>query len=435
MTRDQWRVASLLFFSGFCALIYQTVWMRQFRLIFGASTFATAAVLAIFMAGLGLGSALLGPRADRKTRPLGYYGTLELLIAASAAVSPLLIALVARIYFSLGGSVTLGVGGASVVRLLLSTLVLAVPTILMGGTLPAAARAVETDSDAGRRAVSLLYGINTLGAVAGTLLSTFVLLEFLGNRSTLLLAVAANLLVGLIARSMSRKLPEQSPHTETMRAEVSSAPAGGMPQRAVYVAAAVVGFAFLLMELVWYRMLSPLLGGTSYMFGLILALALLGIGLGGVAYALLRRGVATPGGFALTCTFEALAIAIPFALGDRLAILANALRSLGVTGFGGHVIGWTIVTSIVVVPAAFIAGIQFPLLISLLGRGRENLGREIGTAYAWNTGGAILGSLAGGFGLLPLLSATGSWRLVVAMLAGLGLLTVFFAFRGRQQAV
>ena len=90
-------VGLLLLGSGACALIYQTVWLREFRLIFGASTAASAAVLAIFMGGLGLGSALLGRRADRYPRLLRFYGNLELLIAASAALSPLLLWLIAKI--------------------------------------------------------------------------------------------------------------------------------------------------------------------------------------------------------------------------------------------------------------------------------------------------------------------------------------------------
>src|SRR5213076_238948 len=127
---------ALLFGSGFCALIYQTAWLRQFRLIFGVSTLATAAVLAIFMGGLGVGSALLGKRADAHPRPLAFYGNLELLIAASAGLSPLLLSLVAKIYFATGGSALL--------RPILAVLVLGAPTLLMGGTLPAAARAIET---------------------------------------------------------------------------------------------------------------------------------------------------------------------------------------------------------------------------------------------------------------------------------------------------
>jgi len=415
VTRSPAAVAALLFGSGFCALIYQTVWMRQFRLIFGASTFATAAVLAIFMGGLGLGSALLGKRADAHPRPLVFYGNLELLIAVSTGLSPLLLWLVAKIYFAIGGSVTLGTFFASMVRLLLSALVLAVPTILMGGTLPAAARAIETSDDAGRRRLALLYGVNTLGAVLGTLDSTFFMLEVFGNRKTLFVAVLLNLIVAITARAWGRAAGSEQRAGEEEEAHLL---ATRRPPLAVLAAAAVVGFAFLLMELVWYRILAPLLGGSTFTFGLILAVALFGIGLGGAAYSFwggTRR--ATAAGFALTCSLEALALALPFVLGDRLAIQQNYLRSLGVLGFHGYVLAWTLLTIVVVLPASFIAGVQFPLLISLLGEGREGVGRHVGLAYAWNTLGAIAGSLAGGFGLLPMLGATGAWKLVVVLLA------------------
>jgi spermidine synthase/MFS family permease len=427
--RATWKVAGLLFCSGACALIYQTVWMRQFRLIFGASTLATAAVLSIFMAGLGIGSAILGKRADAHPQPLRFYGNLELSIAATAAISQLLLWLVAKMYFGIGGSVTLGVFFATIVRLILAALVLAAPTILMGGTLPAAARAVESDDDAGRRRVALLYGVNTLGAVAGALLSTFFMLELLGNRKTLIVAVLLNALVGIAARNLVvTPSVSEGPGRE-------GRPPGSLPfaslrvgMTPVLIAAAIVGFVFLLMELVWYRMLAPLLGGTTFTFGLILAVALLGIALGGAAYAFWSGDKrATAGGFALTCSLEALAIAFPFALGDRIAIEADLMRSLGATGFGGFVISWTHIVLLVVFAAAFIAGVQFPVLISLLGRGGQDVGRQVGLLYASNTAGAIAGSLAGGFGLLPLLSAPGAWRLSVVLLALLGVAATVIA--------
>jgi spermidine synthase len=416
-----------------CALIYQTAWLRQFRLIFGASTFASAAVLAIFMGGLGLGSALLGKRADAKARPLGFYGNLELLIAAAAAASPLLMWLAAKIYFSLGGSLSMGIVGATIVRLILATFVIGFAAVLMGGTLPAAARAVETNSDSGRGAVALLYGINTMGAVAGALLSTFFLLEQYGTRKTLYLAVLVNVLVAIAARAQSRTM-EDVPVTTAAEAVEIAAPAGEeVPKRLVYFAAAAVGFVFLLMELVWYRMLSPLLGGTTFMFGLILALALVGIALGGLAYSFWGgRRIATAGVFALTCSIEAALLILPFVLGDRIALITLLMRSLGALGFGGHVLSWIAIAGFTIVPAAFVSGVQFPILIALLGRGRENVGREVGTAYAWNTGGAIAGSLAGGFGLLPLLSAPGAWRLAAAMLAAVGLFAAVRALRDQQ---
>src|SRR5215470_1320928 len=176
MKRRALRVAPLLFCSGFTSLIYQVAWMRELRLVFGFSTAAAGAVVAIFLGGLGVGSWLFGRRADEAPRPLELYGKLELGIAGSAAVTPGLIWLVRQLYVAMGGGFALGFFAGTTLRLILSALVLAVPTLLMGGTLPAASRVVETDEDSSRRRLAVLYGANTLGAVLGTAMSTFWLL-------------------------------------------------------------------------------------------------------------------------------------------------------------------------------------------------------------------------------------------------------------------
>jgi spermidine synthase len=463
------RVSLLLFGSGLTALVYQIAWMRELRLVFGFSTAASAAVVAIFMGGLGIGSWILGRRADEAARPLAFYGKLELAIAGSAAVTPALLWLVRVAYISLGGSAQLGLLGGTLLRILFSALVLAVPTVLMGGTLPAATRAVETEEDPGRRLLALLYGSNTLGAVAGTLVSTFYLLEALGTRRTLWAGCVVNAFVGLAAVLWSRPEVTVAATAEEPRAELAAeraaapgsafAEAGkkrkkrkkgrhrdtseitpdppalrgsAAPTRFVLAAAAITGFAFTLMELVWYRMLAPLLGGSTYTFGLILAVALLGVGLGSLARSSWKRP-GTLAGFAATCALEAGLLAVPYGLGDSVAILAARLHPTAV-GFGGLVWGWAAVTAIVVFPAAFLAGLQFPILISLLGRGREKVGTHVGLAYAWNTAGAILGSLAGGFGLLPLLSAPGTWVLVTLLLAALALAALLVSRRRRESA-
>ncbi len=415
---------ALLFLSGLCALVYQVVWLREFRLIFGASTAASAAVLAIFIGGLGLGGLLLGPRADRHPSPLALYARLEMGVALLSALTPALLALVREVYVGLGGSQALGLGAGTLLRLVLAGLVLAAPTLLMGGTLPAASRSIETDEDSRRRGVALLYGVNTLGAVVGSFVATFLLLEVLGNRTTLWLACLLNLAVAVTARAVARELPP-SP-AEAPQAEVERS----APTAFVLAAAATVGFAFFLMELVWYRILSPLLGGSVFTFGLILTLALLGIGLGGYAYALVGQDrPARLSGFAWTCLLEAACLAVPYALGDRVALLALLLRPLGNVGFQGHVLGWSLVTTVVVLPAAMVAGYQFPMLVALLGRGRAEVGRQLGQTYAWNTLGAIAGSLAGGFGLLPALSAQGCWRLATLLLLALGFVAILLAWR------
>jgi spermidine synthase len=426
-------VSTLLFGSGACALVYQTVWLREFRMIFGGSTAASAAVLAVFMGGLGAGGLVLGRRVDRNERPLRFYAHLELLIAVVVALSPAILWMVRAGYFALGGEAAIGHFAATLCRLLLATLVLGLPTFLMGGTLPAAGRAVETADDVRRSNLAVIYGANTLGAVAGVLLSTFYLLEQLGNRNTLWVACAANAVVALAAMAVSRSTTPAAT-AAAPKAQESSKPAA--PVFFVLIAAAVVGFVFLLMEIVWYRMMTPLLGGTTFTFGLILAGALLGIGLGGAAYSFFgtnRRP--TLSAFAFTCAIEALFLAAPYALGDRIALWALLMRSLGAVGFHGDILAWTQLTAVIVFPTAFIAGWQFPLLIGLLGKGREKVGSHIGAAYACNTLGAIVGSLAGGFGLLPALSATGVWKFAIAVLAVLGACSWVIAYRTERRFI
>jgi spermidine synthase len=425
-----WAVALLLLGSGFCALVYQVCWLREFRLIFGASTAASAAVLAIFIGGLGLGGWLLGPRADAHRRPLLFYAQLEAIVAVSAAISPFLLSLARVSYFALGGTTTLGLAFGTIGRLVLSALVLAVPTIAMGGTLPAAARAATRTKDDRRQDLAALYALNTLGAVAGCVVSTFVLLEIYGTRTTLWLAALVNALVAVTARALDRRWAHEASESSGSPELGGSGSATPAPQGFVLAASALVGFSFFLMELVWYRMLGPLLGGSVFTFGLILAVALAGIGLGGLIYALTSRDrPATLEGFATTCLLESLTIAATFALGDRLAFLTMVLLPLRAGGFAASIFGWTLVTAIVVLPPALVSGYQFPMLIALLGRARDRIGRQIGQTYAANTIGAILGSLAGGFGLLPWLSAPGAWRLVSVVLLLLGGAAVLRAAR------
>ena len=414
----------LLFGSGLAALTYQTVWMREFRLVFGASTASTAAVSALFMAGLGVGGWFLGPRADRAPRPLLMYARLELAISVIAALSPLLLWLTRKIYLASGGMMVLGLGGATVARLLLAAIVVGIPAFLMGGTLPAAVRAVTSEQDGARRSLGSLYGVNTLGALTGVILTTFVVLERLGARYTLFLAVGINLIVVACAWSIGSKQAAIEVEAAGKSARENGAgESSGLFSRLALLGATGVGFAFFLMELVWYRMLAPILGGSTYTFGLILAIALAGIGIGGAAYPVIMRNRRPGIGLlAATCLLEALFMLLPYAAGDWVASITVQILPLSALGFPGIVGAWFAVTVAVVFPAAFVSGVQFPLLIALLGRGSRDIGRQTGRAYALNTIGAIAGSLAGGFGLIPWLTAPGCWLLVGALLGIFGIL-------------
>lgn len=423
------QLGALLFVSGFCSLVYQVAWFRLLRLIFGASTTANAAVVAIFMGGLGLGGVLLGKRAARSANPMALYARVELGIAVTAAASPFLALLANAVYLGLGGSATLGGVGAAAARLLLALGVLGACTTLMGGTLPAASQAIERHGDGGRRMVAWLYGINTLGAVTGALTATFFSIELLGIRRSLWVAALVNVLLAMAAHSLSRHraFAPRPRTTPADTADEAPKPRQRLSPRArvVLPAAGLVGFIFFLMEIVWYRMLAPVLGGSSFTFGLILAVALLGIGTGGLLYALgADRRRPTLGALAVTCALEAVLLVAPFAAGDSLAMLAAAVRPLSATGFGGLVAGWGLVACLVALPASIVAGYQFPLLVALLGGDREGVGWEVGLTYGWNTWGAILGSLAGGFGLLPLLGANRLWRVSTLLLVALTVILV-----------
>lgn len=417
-----WMLSLMLLVSGGCALVFQVVWIRELRLVFGATTASSAAVLAIFMAGLGLGNWLFGRRIDASTRPLRFYGLLELGIACSAGLTPFLILLVREMYLGLGGQAALGPEVATLLRLLASAIILAVPTILMGGTMPAAGRAVSSEADQNRRGVALIYGLNTLGAVVGAGLANFFLLEALGNRSVLWSACLVNLLLAGTALHLSKRISVSTTHSAKPQPSVSETATGTRTNQLAIVcfSSATVGFVFFLMEIVWYRMLGPLLGGTTYTFGLILCIALLGIGIGGALYGLLARFLKPSLSFlAVICVLEALLIAIPFWYGDQIAFWVLEQHNQPITSFGDQVWNWFQVGSFVIFPAAAVAGFQFPLLIAIAGKGRENVGKHVGWTFAANTAGAICGSIAGGFFLLPVMTAPGLWRFSVCLLLAL----------------
>lgn len=416
------KVVPLLLGSGFCALVDQVVWEREFRLVFGVTTAASAAVIGIFAAGLGLGSIWLGKFADRHPRPMSFYANLELAIAVWVSLTPSLLHAVRVMYVALGGSTVLGVVPGAVVRLALAALVLGPPTVLMGGTLPAVARAIEQLDDQRRGATGLLYGINTLGAVIGTLASSLLLVEVFGNRVSLWISALLSALVGMAARALSRAPEFQSAVASATDVDPGWDNSPGTRVVAPWIlilVAGLTGFAFFLMELVAPRMLAPLLGGTVFTFGLMLAVVLTGIGLGGLLYGL-RRSRPRLQDLGITLALEASAFSLPLWLGDDLAVLALRLRPLQDFGFSGYVSLAALVTGLVLLLPAAISGYQFPLLIALLGKGRDHVGRDVGRAYAANTLGAMAGALAGGLLLMPLLSAPGCWRLVVVLLSVAG---------------
>ena len=213
-------VVACFFLSGFAALLYQTAWLRQFSLVFGTSELAVATVLAAYMGGLALGSAVAARYAGRVTRPVLAYGVLEAGIALSALAVPLLLLAARALYSSILGDQPTPPDAATIGQpvfyLLVAFVVLAIPTGFMGATLPLLIRyAVRTDREVGPR-VALLYAINTAGAVCGTVAAAFVLLPAFGLNRTVWVGVAVNALVFVVAAALARGRRDSAPTDETV---------------------------------------------------------------------------------------------------------------------------------------------------------------------------------------------------------------------------
>jgi spermidine synthase len=439
----------LFFLSGAAALTYQVVWVRSLTLVFGGSHLAVTAVLSIFMGGLAIGGYAIGRRVDRVARPLRLYGFLELGIAAGALAFEGL----TKIYPSIYVSLAQGQDGATVyltvVRLLFSVVALIVPTILMGGTLPVLSRVVCRQPENLRGHLSFLYGINTLGSVVGALVAGFFLLRLYSVSATLYLAVAVNVLIGLVSLLLPEKAAAISSAAGASLVSPASVgiPDGGpraatteredlLPLRLVLWGIGISGFCALGYEVLWTRVLTIAVGASVYGFTIILVAFLTGIGFGSEAYGALvkifrirdsgtRRVVAWFGTTQLLIGITALVVTIY--LRD---IPANTIRlqsyflGAGVASFRVKVwANFLLAFLYMVVPALFM-GAAFPLAGEALARHRKAVGRTVGDVLSANTVGAVLGAAVSGLLMIRLFGIERSLEILTVMNIGLGLLVL-----------
>jgi MFS family permease len=195
----------LFFLSGAASLVYQVVWVRSLTLVFGGSHLAVTAVLSIFMTGLAIGAYIVGRRVDRTPRLLRAYGLLELGIAASALLFIALTKVYPAIYVALARGRDDATLYLTLIRLVFSSVALIIPTILMGGTLPVLSTFVSRQPENLRGHLSFLYGLNTLGAVVGALLTGFVFLRVFAVSTTLYVAIVTNALIGVASLLLEQR--------------------------------------------------------------------------------------------------------------------------------------------------------------------------------------------------------------------------------------
>ena len=427
------------FLSGFCGLVYQIVWMRMIGHVFGNSVFATATVLAAFMGGLALGSYAGGMVADRREDRVKLYGVLEILIGLFCMVLPVLLGAAAPVY----GAVYRAFDGTSVwlhlIRAITCGLVLLVPTTCMGATLPLLLRHFVRRQDTLGWTVGLVYAINTFGAVAGCVLTGFLLLPALGLSKTVGIAVFVNIAVGVVAIVFleERRRAEAGP-AKASEAEVADESPGksdgatfsSWESRAALLAFGISGVAAMIDEVALTRAFSMVLGSSTYAFSLMLTAFILGIGLGSIV---LARWVKPGRDLVLGVGVTQWAIGVSTLF---MGLMIGQLPQWIVGLIGRHrssfasiqVLEFLYLFLIMLVPTCLM-GLMFPLVTSIWTRRPENVGRSSGQAYFVNTVGAILGSLLGGFVLLPILGVQKS--LLAAALLNLVNAAAVFASHGR----
>ena len=443
--------------SGAAALIYETTWTRLLTLFMGHTVAAASTVLAAFMGGLAGGAALAGRASARldRARALRAYAVVELLIAAFALLLPfeldLLEPLLAAAYADGAGGVTF-----AVIRFTCALLVVTLPAVAMGATLPLVIRWRAASADRAGRDVGLLYAANTTGAAAGAVLSGFVLLPSLGTRLTVAVAITLNGVSAAIAWWLAGRGEARESSGERVREEAlprrprptRSAPrpshlapsvAPRLSTLAPLVALAVSGAASLILQVAWTRIIALVLGPTTFAFSAMVATFITGIALGAMLGGWLtgsRAKAATARTrlpwFLAACLLLS-AVAAVFGAAQAPAVPLTVAEAVAApdASFRTVVQLQSIVIATLMLPMAICFGAAFPLGVALAVREDSAISRDVAHVYTANTAGAIVGALAGGFLLVPWLGLQGTVK-AAAGIAIAGALLVALAHAGRR---
>jgi len=409
-----WLPALLLLFvgSGCAALIYEVVWLQLLQLSVGSSAVSLGILLGTFMGGMCLGSLLLPRVVDTRQHPLRVYAGLELGIAAFGLLALFVVPLIGGVYTTIAGT-----GQASLfLRAIVAGICLLPPTVLMGATLPAIARWVET-TPSGVSWLGYFYGGNLAGAVLGSVVAGFYLLRVHDMAIATYVAVAINVAVAFLALAIARFTPYAPivPAAAPILATTAEA-------RFVYVAIALSGLTALGAEVVWTRILSLLFGATTYTFSLILAVFLVGLGIGSTIGAELARRLAAPR-IALAWCQLLLCGTMAWAAYASSASLPYWPINPSISTDPAFNLQLDLMRAIwVMLPSTILWGASFPLALGAVVVRGHDPGRLVGGVYAANTVGAIVGALGTGLVLLGTVGSQVAQQTLIGIAAVAGLM-------------
>lgn len=386
--------------SGATGLIYEVLWARMLGLVFGATTLAVSTVLAAFMGGLALGSALAGKLAQKIRRPLSTYGLMEIIIALYALLVPLLFRWIDAVYALIWQQLQPGYFTFSLWRFFLSGVVLLIPTTLMGATLPVLAAALVRSSGRDSNSVTRLYACNLAGAIVGTLAAGFVLLPWLGVRTTIAVAATLNIIVGVIAIVLQRRAQSQFALGEKI--EIAESVAKDDDRRFWFFAALVSGFVTIGTQVSWTRVLTMIIGSSTYAFSIVVALFLIGLAIGAWIVARKDRSPRLRSTILVVEVLTALSLLLSlFVLNLIPALLINLGLRFQVASWGGLLALQILCATLLILLPAVLMGMVMPVVLVWASSDGKKAVARVGRSYAINTVGAIAGAFITGFILIP----------------------------------
>jgi spermidine synthase len=415
-------VATLFLVSGATGLLYEVAFSKLLAYVFGATAYAVSTVLSSFMGGLALGAHLGGRNASRVSRPLMAYGALEIVVGAVCALSPTALEAVTSAYVSLARSSPGSLATVTLARAALTALVVIVPTVAMGATLPLLSRVVAGTREEGRGAAQLatLYAINTAGGASGALLGAYAILPTLGVRGTMTAAALANVTIGAIALFIGRASPPDSPPPARVvdagaPQEPDPKPPNEGPGEGLLVGLAFAsGFLVFAAEVVETHLLALLIGNSAYAFGLMLAVFLVCLAVGAArAPAFAKKH--GEGALARGLAAAALSIAITLPLWAELPRLFT-FAGKHVASWGGREATRALAAFAILALPTLWMGTTFPLLLQRVAT-RADVAAKVGSLTVSNTLGTIAGSLLTGYAILPALGSQGALRAVAIAFA------------------
>lgn len=421
------RIASgLLLVSGAAALVYQVLWAKQLSIVVGVDIHAITIAVSAFFAGLGFGGLLIGRLVDRITRPARFYAGLELGVAASGLAATWTLARIAPLFATLEDQ------QAWLAWLMLLAIV-AIPPFLMGGTLPVLVRALAPRNGEIGSVTGRLYAANTVGAIAGALAATFVLIPGVGLFGTAFIAALANIAAALGAlmldRHQGQKLPVQPIAVIAER----------QPGRLALMLYAIAGGIALGYEVVWSQAIVQFLSTRVFAFSIVLATYLAGLAFGAFLFARYADRVRNPWTvFGLIIAGAGLAgLAAISALGSWIAVAQTAAEAVVLQWSGDRLAGmsarFAIAAACVVLIPTILLGAAFPVAMRLVAR-ESRVGGDVGSAIGLNTIGGIVGTAMTGFVLVPWLGLIRTMAALALAAAALGLFAMVTGNRESPRA-